>query len=73
MIVLKKLTQLNKIYPEASLGTQRRTMLGNNSRKAGKKVAQAVGLGAAAKAGGWMGFCKGRSDPANSGRCHGNI
>jgi len=55
MIVLKKLTQLSKIYPEASLGTQRRTMLGNNSRKAGKKVAQAVGLGAAAKAGsdGW--------------------
>ena len=34
-----------------SLGTQRRTMLGNNSRKAGKKVAQAVGLGAAAKIG----------------------
>jgi len=55
MIVLKKLTQLNKIYPEASLGTQRRTMMGNNSREVGKKVAQAVGLGAAAKAGadGW--------------------
>jgi hypothetical protein len=51
MIVLKKLTLLNKIYPEASLGTQRRTMLGNNSRKAGKKVAQAVGFGAAAKIG----------------------
>ena len=55
MIVLKNLTQLNKIYPEASLGTQRRTMMGNNSREVGKKVAQAVGLGAAAKAGadGW--------------------
>jgi hypothetical protein len=51
MIVLKKLTLLNKIYPEASLGTQRRTMLGNNSRKAGKKVAQAVVFGAAAKIG----------------------
>ena len=51
MIVLKKLTALNRIYPEASLGTQRRTILGNNSRKAGKKVAQAIGLGAAAKIG----------------------